>query len=69
MSVYCPALEQALASYRKPARAMQLRERELPDGIGFLLRVVAGEAKARAQACDASGEPESVVLEAVVLFI
>lgn len=69
MSVYCPALEQALASYRKPARAMQLRERELPDGIGFLLRVVAGEAKARAQACDASGESESVVLEAVVLFI
>jgi hypothetical protein len=63
------ALQLALDLHRDPWGVRHVRQQPLPDGIGLLLAVAAGEAASEAGAVARLGCPPEVIREAAIFFI
>jgi hypothetical protein len=63
------ALQLALDLHRDPWGVRQVRQQPLPDGIGLLLSLAAGEAASGAAAVARLGRPLEVIREAATFFI
>ncbi|MBK9654715.1 MAG: J domain-containing protein [Rhodanobacteraceae bacterium] len=58
-----------LAMFRDPGLIAELRDRALPDDVGLVIRIAAGEAAALDNAVESTGESSEVMVEASVFFL
>lgn len=63
------AVQLALAMHREPGRTAELRERGLPDDVGLLIRVAAGESGALDACAESTGYPPEHLLDASVFYL
>jgi len=63
------ALRVALDLMHVPSRVRHMRAAPLPDGIGFLLRIAAGDESAESEAMDLVSRPAEEIRRAAAFFI
>jgi len=63
------AIQAALALFREPARIVDFRERPLPDDVGLIIRIAAGETASINDAADSTEESSATLIEASVFYL
>lgn len=58
-----------LALFREPGLIAELRDHALPDDVGLVIRIAAGEAAALVNAAESTGESSEVMVEASVFYL
>jgi hypothetical protein len=66
---HAAALRVALELVHMPSRVRTLRSSPLPEGVGVVLQIAAGDEAATAEAVEVSGRPREVVHSAAAFFI
>jgi hypothetical protein len=69
MRAQAAAVRAALDLMHIPSRVRHMRMVALPDGVGFLLRIAAGDEMAEAEAVDLVSRPLDEIRRAAAFFI
>ncbi len=63
------AIQAALALFREPARIAEFRERPLPEDVGQIIRIAAGESAGIDEAVESTGESSETLLDASIFYL